>query len=110
MKKKRLFFVLPSLIDSISIIFGFVVMYFNTCFNSVMVSFKINNFFFFFCFIFFLGQSEQFFFNIFMVFPVCQNKIKECMEFLCLSNYHDELFIKECMLFYNNSMNSFGLK
>ena len=45
-----------------------------------------------------------------MVFPVCQNKIKECMEFLCLSNYHDELFIKECMLFYNNSMNSFGLK
>ena len=43
-----------------------------------------------------------------MVFPVCQNKIKECMEFLCVNNYLD-LFIKECMEFYNESV-KFGLK
>ena len=30
----------------------------------------------------------------FMVFPVCQNKRKECMEFLCLSNYYDVFSIK----------------
>ena len=41
-----------------------------------------------------------------MVFPVCQNKIKECMEFLCFSNY-DVFFIKE---FYNNSMINFWVK
>ena len=45
----------------------------------------------------------------FMVFPVCQNKIKECMEFLCLSKYHDDFFIKECVEFYNSMIN-FGLK
>ena len=44
-----------------------------------------------------------------MVFPVCQNKIKECVEFLCLSK-HDIFFIKECAGFYNNSMIKFGLK
>ena len=37
-------------------------------------------------------------------------KIKECMEFLCLSRYHDDFFIKECVEFYNNSMINFGLK
>ena len=45
-----------------------------------------------------------------MVFPVCQNKIEECMEFLCLNNHHDNLFIKECMEFYNESTIKFGLK
>ena len=45
-----------------------------------------------------------------MVFPVCQNKIKECVEFLCLSKHHDIFFIKECVEFYNNSMIKFGLK
>ena len=44
-----------------------------------------------------------------MVFPVCQYKIKECMEFLCI-NYLDDVFIKECMEFYNQSMLKFGLK
>ena len=45
-----------------------------------------------------------------MVFPVCQNKIKECMEFLCLSKHHDNEFLKECMLFYNKSAVDFGYK
>ena len=57
----------------------------------------------------FFDQSDQLFYYIFMVFPVCQNKIKECMEFLCLSKYHDDFFIKECVEFYNSMIN-FGLK
>ena len=45
-----------------------------------------------------------------MVFPVCQNKIKECMEFLCVNDYLDDFFIKECVEFYNESLLKFGLK
>ena len=45
-----------------------------------------------------------------MEFPVCQNKIKECVEFLCLSKHQDSKFIKECVEFYNKSMIEFGLK
>ena len=111
--KKFFVFILPFLIAFISEIFEFLLMYSNISFNPDMAEFKINKKNFFICsiiFFYFLHQSEQCFYYIFMVFPVCQNKIKECMEFLCLSKHHDNQFIKECVLFYNKSVIEFGLK
>ena len=75
------------------------------------VMFEIKkNFIRFIIFFGFLHQSDQLFYYIFMVFPVCQYKIKECMEFLCVNNYLDDLFIKECMAFYNQSSLKFWVK
>ena len=83
-----------------------------------MATVKINKKNFLICFIFFsfffLTQSNQsnqcFFYYIFMAFPVCQNKIKECMEFLCKNNNQDIKFIKECEQFYNKYAIKYGLK
>ena len=58
----------------------------------------------------FCEESEHLFYYIFMQFPVCQIFIKECMEFLCVNKYPDDIFIQECVGFYNKSVFLFGLK